>query len=153
MTISAPAPAEILIADDDEDHVHFTRLAFARAKVSANLHHVDDGRKCLDFLRRRPPYEAAPTPAIVLLDIEMPVMDGRQVLAAIVDDARLKHLPVIVMTSRAEDEEVTRMYRLRCNSYLCKLADFDKYVAMVKRFADYWLSTARLPSGTSAESD
>lgn len=146
MTISAAAPAEILIADDDEDHVYFTRRAFARAQVSANLHHVDNGRKCLDFLRRRPPYEAAPRPAIVLLDIEMPVMDGREVLAAIVDDASLKHLPVIVMTSRAEDEEVMRMYRLRCNSYLCKLADFDKYVAMVKRFGDYWLSTARLPS-------
>jgi CheY-like chemotaxis protein len=142
----AVKPAEILLVDDDENYVYLTQRAFQRAKLVANLHHVNDGEKCLAFLRRLPPYSSAPVPDIVLLDIDMPVMDGRQVLAEIVKDEALKHLAVVVLTTRDERPEILRMYQLRCNSYICKPADFDKFVDVVKKLAEYWFSVAMLPS-------
>jgi len=144
---NAPAvtPAEILLVDDDDDYVYLTRRAFEQANLTANLHHVNNGRKCLEFLRRQPPYSNAPVPDIVLLDIDMPVMNGRQVMAEIVNDEALKHLAVVVLTSRDEHAEILQMYQLRCNSYICKPAEFDKYVDVIRRFADYWLSIVMLP--------
>ena len=148
MMVNAPAvtPAEILLVDDDENYVYLTQRAFEQAKLSANLHHVDNGKKCLQFLRRQPPYSTAPVPDIVLLDIDMPVMDGRHVLAEIVKDEALKHLAVVVLSSRDEHAEILRMYRLRCSSYICKPAEFDQYMDMIRKFADYWLSVVMLPS-------
>lgn len=145
---NAPAvtPAEILLVEDDEDYAYLTRRAFERAALIVNLHHVNNGEKCLKFLRRHPPYSAAPVPDIVLLDLDMPVMDGRQVLAEIIKDEALKHLAVVVLTSRDEHAEILRMYRLRCNSYICKPSEFDKYVDMIGKFADYWLSVVMLPT-------
>jgi two-component system response regulator len=139
-------PAEILLVDDDENYVFLTQRAFRQAKLVANLHHVDDGKKCLEFLRRQPPYSDAPVPDIVLLDLDMPVMDGRAVLAEIVKDEALKHLAVVVLTTRDERAEILRMYQLRCNSYICKPAEFDKYVDVIRKLADYWLSVVMLPT-------
>lgn len=144
----AARPAEILLVDDDEYYADLTRHAFKRAKLVANLHHVNDGQKCLAFLRRQPPYGDAPVPDIVLLDIEMPVMDGRETLKEIVKDEALKHLAVVVLTTRDERAEILRMYQLRCNSYICKPADLDKFVDVVQKLAEYWFSVAMLPSRT-----
>jgi len=144
-------PAEILLVDDDENYAFLTQRAFRQAKLVANLHHVSDGKKCLEFLRRQPPYSDAPVPDIVLLDLDMPVMDGRQVLAEIVKDDTLKHLAVVVLTTRDERAEILRMYQLRCNSYICKPAEFDKYVDVIKKLADYWLSVVMLPTRAPAE--
>jgi len=138
--------AEILLVDDDEDHAYLTRMAFGKAVRAATLHHVTDGRKCLQFLRRQAPYQAAPVPDLILLDLDMPVMSGPEVLAEIVADEALRHLPVVVLTAHDEQAEVVRMYRLRCNSYICKPADLDTYVDLIRKFADYWLSAAILPS-------
>ena len=163
---SAPAmtPAEILLVEDNEHYVYLTQHAFGKAKLIANLHHVDNGEKCLKFLRRQPPYASAPVPDIILLDLDTPVMDGRQVLAEIVKDEpsaamprreistvcsrlmALKHLAVVVLTSGDEHHEILRMYQLRCNSYICKPMDFDKYVDMIRKIADYWLSVVMLPT-------
>lgn len=140
------APAEILLVDDDADCAYLTQRAFGQAKLRANLHHVDDGRKCLAFLRRQPPYSAAPVPDIVLLDLEMPVMDGRHVLAEIVKDESLKHLVVVVLTSQDEPADILRMYQLRCSAYICKPTDYERYVDMIGKFADYWLSVVMLPA-------
>jgi len=139
-------PAEILLVEDNEHYVYLTQRAFGQAKLTANLHHVDNGKKCLEFLRREPPYATAPVPDIILLDLDMPVMDGRQVLAEIVKDDALKHLAVVVLTTRDEHPEVLRMYQLRCSSYICKPPEFDKYVDMIRKFADYWLSVVMLPT-------
>jgi len=138
-------PAEILLVEDDEDLAFFTRRAFEKAQTRTNVHHVNNGKKCLEFLRREPPYSAAPVPDIVLLDIEMPVMDGREVLAEIVKDDALKHLAVIVLTTRDEHEEILRMYQMRCSSYICKPVEFDKYVDMIGNLTNYWLSVVMLP--------
>ena len=146
----ASRPAEILLVEDNDDYVYLAQRAFGKAKLVANLHHVNDGRKCLGFLRRQPPYGNAPVPDLILLDLDMPVMDGRRVLAEIVKDESLKHLAVVVLTSGDEDREILRMYQLGCNSYICKPVDFDKYVDMVKTLADYWLSVVMLPNNRAA---
>jgi two-component system response regulator len=145
-TLPPDSPAQILLVDDDDNYAFLTRKAFGRSKLNANLHHVGDGVECLKFLRRQEPYTDAPVPDIILLDIEMPKMDGREVLAEIVNEDSLKHLAVVVLTSRAEHAEILRMYQLRCNTYICKPAEFDKYVEIIQKLADYWLSVAKLPS-------
>ncbi len=143
---NAAAPAEILLVDDDEDYAYLTRRAFGQVRSAANVHHVNDGKKALAFLRRLPPYAAAPVPDIVLLDLEMPVMDGRQVLAEIVDDATLRHLAVVVLTSCDRPADALPLYQLRCSSYICKPADFDDHVDMIRKLAEYWLSVVMLPA-------
>jgi len=144
-------PAEILLVDDDEDYAFLTRRAFGQVRSAANVHHVDDGRKALAFLRRLPPYAAAPVPDIVLLDLEMPVMDGRQVLAEIVEDAELKHLAVVVLSSCDRHANALPPYQLRCSSYICKPADFDDHVDMIRKLAEYWLSVVMLPARRTSE--
>lgn len=154
---NAAAPAEILLVDDDEDYAYLTRRAFGQVRSAANVHHVDDGKKAMAFLRKLPPYADVPAPDIVLLDLDMPVMDGRQVLAEIVDDAALRHLPVVVLTSRDRPADAWPLYQLRCSSYVCKRTDFDDHVDMIRTLADYWLSVvmlpARRPPETSTRSD
>jgi CheY-like chemotaxis protein len=141
-------PAQILLVDDDEDCAFLTRHAFGQTHLRVDLHYVNDGVKCLRFLRHQAPYVDAPVPDIILLDIEMPHMDGREVLAEIVKDDALKHFSVVVMSSRDEHAEILHMYQLRCNSYICKPAAFDQYVDVIKKLADYWLSVALLPTRT-----
>ena len=144
--LPVPRTAEILLVEDNEDYAYLTRRAFGQAKLAANLHHVNNGEKCLRFLRHQSPYTVAPVPDIILLDLDMPVMDGRQVLKEIVKDDALKHLAVVVLTSRDEQAEILRMYQLRCSSYICKPTEFHKYVEMIGKFADYWLSVVMLPT-------
>ena len=147
---TAVTPAEILLVEDNEHYVYLTQRAFGKAKVTANLHHVDNGKKCLEFLRREPPYTTVPVPDVILLDLDMPVMDGRQVLEEIVMDDALKHLAVVVLTTQDKYSEVMRMYQLRCSSYICKPAEFDRYVEMIRKLADYWLSVVMLPTRAGA---
>ena len=97
------------------------------------------------FLRKQPPYADAPTPDLILLDLNMPVMDGREVLAEIVNDEALRHLPVVVLTTSYEAEDVHKMYQLRCNSYITKPVDFEKFVEAVRKLEDYWLTVVVLP--------
>jgi CheY-like chemotaxis protein len=98
------------------------------------------------FLRKQPPYADALTPDLILLDLNMPVMDGREVLAEIVKDESLRHLPVVVLTTSYEAEDVQKMYKLRCNSYITKPVDFEKFAEAVRKLEDYWLTVVVLPS-------
>jgi CheY-like chemotaxis protein len=141
-----PRPVEILLVENSEDYVYLAQRAFGKAKLSANLYHVNDGKKCLRFLRHQFPYAIAPAPDTVLLDLDIPVMDGRQVLEEIVKDESLKHFPVVVLTSGDEPADILRMYQLRCNSFLRKPVEYEKYVDMIRKFADYWLSVVMLPT-------
>jgi two-component system response regulator len=138
--------AEILLVDDNDDDVYLTRRAFRGARLPVNLHHVDNGEKCLAFLRKQGPYNATPTPDLVLLDINMPVMDGHEVLEAINADDTLKHQAVIVLTTSAEESDIRAMYGRRCNSYITKPVDFEKFERMVQQLTDYWLGLVVLPS-------
>ncbi len=137
--------AVVLLVEDNDDHVFLTRASFEEAKLQIDLQHVDDGVKCLAFLRKQPPYEHAPTPDLVRLDIHMPRMDGYEVLDAIGKDETLKGLPVIVLTTSAEAADIERMYDLRCSSYIIKPLDFENFTKAVTQLAGYWLNLVVVP--------
>ncbi|MES2977990.1 MAG: response regulator [Pseudomonadota bacterium] len=138
--------AEILLVEDNEDDVFLTREAFEAASLRVNLHHVDNGKKCLEFLRRQNGYANVPVPDLILLDLHMPIMDGYEVLAEIVKDDTLRHFPVVVLTTSYEASDIRKMYGLRCNSYITKPVDFDNFVRVIAQFAGYWLTVVVVPS-------
>ncbi len=140
--------AEILLVEDNDDDVFLTREAFDAASLRVNLHHVDNGEKCLQFLRKQGPYADAVTPDLILLDMHMPVMDGYEVLSEIVKDEKLHHLPVVVLTTSYEAEDIRRMYGLRCSSYITKPVDFDSFVKAIGQLAGYWLTVVVIPDAS-----
>ncbi len=137
--------AEILLVEDNEDDVFLTREAFEAASLRVNLHHVENGEKCLQFLRKQGAYANAPTPDLILLDMNMPVMDGHEVLSIMVADDQLNHFPVVVLTTSYEAADIQKMYKLRCNSYITKPVDFDNFVEAIGKLAGYWLTVVVVP--------
>ena len=138
--------AEILLVEDNEDDVILTRLAFKEAKLPVRLHDVPNGEDCMAFLRKQGQYAAAPTPDIILLNLNMPRMDGREVLAEISGDENLRHLPVVILTTSSAEQEILKMYKLRCSSYIIKALDFKQFTRMIQMLSDYWLTIVVLPS-------
>jgi two-component system, chemotaxis family, response regulator Rcp1 len=138
-------PAVILLAEDNDNDVELTKLGFKRAKFAVDLHHVANGEECLAFLRKEGTYSAAPTPDIILLDLNMPRMDGIEVMQELGKDEALKHLVVVVLTSSKADEDVIRSYKLRCNSYLVKPINFEAFAKMIESLGDYWFTLVTLP--------
>lgn len=138
--------AEILLVEDNENDVELTRLGFKRTNLDANLHHANDGVECMAFLRKEGQYTQAPTPDLILLDLNMPRMDGREVLAQLIATPQLAHLPVVILTTSAENQEILSMYRHRCSSYIIKPVDFDKFLRVVQLLGEYWFNTVALPS-------
>jgi CheY-like chemotaxis protein len=143
-------PATILLAEDNENDVELTRLGFERAHLLVDLHHVPDGEECLAFLRKKGAHSDAPSPDLLLLDLNMPRLDGREVLAELVRDERLRHLPVVVLTTSSDETDVLDMYRLRCSSYISKPIDFHEFIDVVRGVSDYWLTLLVLPSNDRA---
>jgi CheY-like chemotaxis protein len=139
-------PAVILLAEDDDNDAELTRLGFERAKFAAQLHRVSNGEECLAFLRKEGPYSGAPTPDIVLLDLNMPRMDGVEVMQQIGNDDLLKHLVIVVLTSSNAEQDILRSYQLRCNSYLVKPISFEAFAKMIQSLGDYWFSLVKLPT-------
>jgi two-component system, chemotaxis family, response regulator Rcp1 len=144
-------PAEILLVEDNDDDVELTRQGFRRAKLLVNLHRVEDGEKCLAFLRKQGEYQNAPTPDLILLDLNMPKMSGREVLAEMIKDDHLKGLPVVILTTSEQEEEVLKMYKMRCSSYIVKPVDFDQFLKVVRAIAEYWFTVVVLPNVGSTE--
>jgi len=144
-------PAEILLVEDNQNDAYLTRIAFEHAKLAINLHHVTDGEKCMAFLRKQPPYHDAPTPDLILLDLHLPAMDGREVLAEIAKDDALKHLAVVMLTTSYEAEDIASVYKLRCNSYITKPVNFEKFVQAVNKLQDYWFTVVVLPTAKRQE--
>jgi two-component system response regulator len=138
-------PAEVLLVEDNEQDVVLTREGFKRAKFLVNLHHVEDGEECLAFLRKQGKFADAPTPDLILLDINLPVMDGREVLAEIVRDQKLKAIPVVVLTTSSAESDILDMYKLRCSSYITKPVDFEQFQRLVNGLGDYWFTLVVLP--------
>ncbi len=138
-------PAVILLAEDNDNDVEITRLGFQRARFAVQLHHVSNGEECMAFLRKEAPYADAPTPDIILLDLNMPRMDGLEVMDEISKDERLKHLVTVVLTSSKADEDVMRSYKLHCNSYLVKPINFEAFAKMIETLGDYWFTLVTLP--------
>lgn len=146
-------PAEVLLVEDSENDVELTKIGFKRAKFAVNLHHVWNGEECMAFLRKEGKYADAPTPDIVLLDLNMPRMDGREVLEEIVRDEHLKHLPVVILTTSDAEEDVLKAYKLRCSSYIVKPVGFENFSKAVQGIADYWFTLVVPPSGARSQND
>ncbi|WP_448546552.1 response regulator [Thalassotalea fusca] len=141
-------PIEILMADDDKDDQILTKKALQRSKLLNNLNFVNDGVFLMDYLNRRGEYadtERFPFPDIILLDLNMPRMGGREALELIKSDAKLKAIPVVVLTTSKEDEEIIRSYKLGANSYITKPVDFNGFMNAMKILSEYWVSIVRLP--------
>jgi two-component system, chemotaxis family, response regulator Rcp1 len=138
-------PAVILLVEDNDNDVELTKLGFRRAKFAVDLHHVSNGEQCMAFLRKEGAHVNAPTPDIILLDLNMPRMDGIEVMQEINKDEKLKHLVMVVLTSSKADEDVMRSYKLRCNSYLVKPINFEAFAKMIESLGDYWFTLVTMP--------
>ena len=138
-----------LLAEDNEDDVLLTRKGFEKGKLTVNLHHVENGKECLAFLRKEGEYADAPTPDLLLLDLNMPVMDGREVLAEIVQDDALRHLPVVILTTSAAEPELLDTYKMRCSSYIIKPVDFQQFQRVIEEIGIYWFTVVVLPPKSS----
>jgi two-component system, chemotaxis family, response regulator Rcp1 len=139
-------PAEVLLVEDNDNDVELTRQGFKRGKLLVNLHCVSDGEQCLAFLRKQGEYASVPTPDLILLDLNMPKVNGREVLAEMMKDENLKSLPVVVLSTSEEGEEILKMYKMRCSSYIVKPVDFDQFLNVVRAIADYWFTVVVLPT-------
>ena len=133
-------PAELLLVDDNDNDVELTKIAFRQAKFAANLYHVENGEECMAFLRRTDKYADVPMPDLILLDLNMPRKDGREVLEAISADDDLKHLPVIILTTSEAQEDILMAYRLRCSSFIVKPVGFENFAKAVQVIGDYWFT-------------
>ena len=136
---------QILLVEDDPGDVLITREAFAENKVRNQLSVVADGEAAMAFLRREGGFANAPRPDLVLLDLNLPGMHGREVLAAIKEDESLQTIPVVVLTTSEAEEDVLRSYRLHANAYVTKPVDFDRFMAVVRAIDDFFVSVVRLP--------
>jgi len=136
---------EILLVEDNPGDVRLTREALREGKVRNNLNVVDDGVKALAFLRREGEYAEAPRPDLVLLDLNLPRMGGREVLEAIKANPELRSIPVVVLTSSQAEQDIARAYELQANCYVTKPVDLDQFIAVVKSIEDFWFTIVRLP--------
>jgi len=122
-----------------------TREAFETHKLTNRLHVVQDGADAMAFLRREGEYASAPRPDLVLLDLNLPRMDGREVLEAIKTDPSLANIPVVVLTTSEAEEDVLRSYSLHANAYVTKPVDFERFIDVVRQIDDFFVSVVRLP--------
>lgn len=139
-------PIEILQVEDNPGDVELTREAMKEWQVTPKLHVVCDGVEALSFVRREGKYSNAPRPDLILLDLNLPKKDGRQVIAELKADPLLKTIPVIVMSTSDADTDITMAYRLGANSYVIKPIGIDSFISTLKGIGDFWLTIARLPS-------
>ena len=136
---------EILMVEDNPGDVRLTREALISGKVRNQLQVVEDGAAALDYLYRRPPYEDAQRPDLILLDLNLPKKDGREVLAVIKTDPSLRLIPVVVLTTSQAEEDVLRAYHLNANCFVTKPVDLDQFNRIVQAIEHFWLSVVTLP--------
>jgi CheY-like chemotaxis protein len=136
---------DILLVEDSPGDVRLTREALQEGKVLNELNVVSDGVEALDYLFQRGSHREATRPDLILLDLNLPKKDGREVLAEIKADQHLKRIPVVVLTTSLAEEDVVRSYNLHANCYIAKPVDFDRFIQVVKSIDAFWLSIVRLP--------
>lgn len=137
---------EFLLAEDNPGDVRLTQEALRESKIRNNLNVVTDGMEAIAFLRRQGKYANAPTPDVVLLDLNLPKMDGREVLAEIKSDPLLKRIPVVIITSSEAEKDILRTYDLHANCYVSKPVDLDQFIKVIQAIENFWLTIVKLPS-------
>jgi len=138
-------PIEILLVEDNPGDVRLTREALKEGEAYSNLHTVKDGVEAMEFLRKKGKYKDVPRPDIILLDLNLPKKDGREVLEEIKTDDDLKRIPVVVLTTSKAEEDVLRTYNLHANCYVTKPVDLEKFMVVVKTIDVFWLTVVTLP--------
>jgi len=138
-------PIEILLVEDNPGDERLTREALKEGKVYHNLHWAKDGVEAMEFLYRRGKFKDAPRPDIILLDLNLPKKDGREVLQDIKSDETLKRIPVVVLTTSKAEEDVLRTYNLHANCYVTKPVDLEKFIVVVRSIDVFWLTVVTLP--------
>jgi two-component system, chemotaxis family, response regulator Rcp1 len=136
---------EVLLVEDSPGDVRLTREAFRDANTAINLSVANDGLEAMAFLRKEGEYRKAPRPDLILLDLNLPRMDGREVLALIKADANLRTIPTVILTMSQEQADIAKSYQLQINCYLSKPAQWDALASLVKSIVDFWLTVAKLP--------
>jgi two-component system, chemotaxis family, response regulator Rcp1 len=139
-------PIEILLVEDNPGDAELTREALNSAKVANRLSVVDDGADAVDFLLRKGKFAAAPRPDIILLDLNLPKKDGREVLSEIKANKDLAEIPVVVLTTSEAEEDILRAYQLHANCYISKPIDFSSFMRVISTIEDFWLSIVKLPT-------
>jgi CheY-like chemotaxis protein len=137
---------EILLVEDNPGDVRLTQEVLKDGRILNTLHVVGDGAEALAFLRREGEFADAPRPDLVLLDLNLPKMDGREVLAVVKSDPDLRRIPVVVLTTSSSEIDVMTSYDLHANCYITKPVDLDQFVKVVRSIEDFWLAIVRLPS-------
>ncbi|CPR12006.1 two-component system response regulator [Mycobacterium bohemicum DSM 44277] len=147
MTSSRPEgrAIEILLVEDDPGDELITREAFEHNKLKNNLHVAHDGEEGLDFLYRRGPYADAPRPDLILLDLNLPKYDGRQLLEKVKSDPELSRIPIVVLTTSSAEEDILRSYELHANAYVTKPVDLDQFINAVRQIDEFFIQVVRLP--------
>jgi CheY-like chemotaxis protein len=136
---------EVLLVEDSPGDVRLTREAFRDADVSIRLHVASDGVEAMAFLRRQDEHIHAPRPDLILLDLNLPRMDGREVLAQVKEDPSLKTIPTVILTTSAAEADIMKSYELQANAYLSKPVQLDAFESLVNSIKDFWLTRVRLP--------
>jgi chemotaxis family two-component system response regulator Rcp1 len=141
-------PIEILLVEDNPGDVRLTMEGLTESKVHNNLHVARDGVEAMAFLRREGEHAAAVRPDLILLDLNLPRMDGREVLSAVKSDPKLKTIPVVVLTTSRAEQDVLRSYELQANCYITKPVDLGQFITVVKSIEDFWFTIVTLPHQT-----
>ncbi len=136
---------DILLVEDDPGDVMLTTEALQSSKLINRVHHAENGEVALKFLRREAPYEDAPRPDLVLLDLNLPRVDGREVLAAVKADPDLRRIPVVVLTTSDAEEDILRSYDLHANAYVTKPVNFDRFLEVIRQVDEFFITIVRLP--------
>jgi two-component system, chemotaxis family, response regulator Rcp1 len=150
LLVTGMATFEILLVEDSPGDVRLTREALKDAKIHINLHVASDGIEAMGFLNREGEYADAPRPDLILLDLNLPKKDGRQVLAEIKDNAALMTIPIVILTTSASEEDILRSYQLHANCYISKPVDLEGFLKVIKSIDNFWLSIVKLPRETGS---
>ena len=142
---SISRPIEVLLVEDNPGDVRLTREALREGKVRNNLSVVSDGVEAIAFLRKEGRYAHAVRPDVILLDLNLPKKDGREVLQDIKADATLRHIPVVILTSSQAEQDILRAYDLHANCYVTKPVDFEQFITVVRSIEDFWFTIVKLP--------
>jgi chemotaxis family two-component system response regulator Rcp1 len=146
MASSSPGkPIEILLVEDNPGDVDLAREGLAGFKVNNTLHVAADGIEAMDFLRHNGKYAGVPRPDLILLDLNLPRKDGREVLAEVKSDDSLRRIPVVILTTSKEEEDILKSYNLHANCYITKPIDLGQFIKVVQSIEDFWLTVVKLP--------
>ncbi|MGA9377487.1 MAG: response regulator [Phormidium sp.] len=138
-------PIEILLVEDSPSDANLTIREFSRAKIANNLHWVENGEDAMDYLRCQGEFANVLRPDLILLDLNLPGMDGREVLVEVKADANLKRIPIVILTTSTDEEDVLRSYNLSANCYVTKPIDIHQFINVIQLINEFWLAAVKLP--------